>query len=40
MAWIDTIPEDRWEGPLGDLFDAVVDRAAGPRRQHHAGSIR
>ena len=29
MAWIDTIPEDRWEGPLGDLFDPVVDRAAG-----------
>ena len=29
MAWIDTIPEDRWEGPLGDLFDAVVNRAAG-----------
>ena len=29
MAWIDTIPEDRWQGPLGELFDRVVDRAAG-----------
>ena len=28
MAWIDTIREDRWEGPLGQLFDEVADRAA------------
>ncbi len=28
MAWIETIPEDRWDGPLGDLFDDVVDRTA------------
>ena len=29
MAWIETIREDRWEGPLGALFEEVADRAAG-----------
>jgi alkylhydroperoxidase family enzyme len=29
MAWIDTIPEDEWDGDLAPLFERVVDRAAG-----------
>lgn len=29
MAWIETLREDEWNGPLGDLFDQVVDRGAG-----------
>lgn len=27
MAWIETIPEDRWDGELGDLYQQVSDRA-------------
>jgi alkylhydroperoxidase family enzyme len=27
MAWIETIPEDRWEGELGDLYPTVSDPA-------------
>ncbi|MCP5029725.1 MAG: peroxidase [Actinomycetia bacterium] len=26
MAWIDTVPDDEWEGPLADLYPLVVDR--------------
>jgi alkylhydroperoxidase family enzyme len=26
MAWIDSIREDEWEGALGDVYAAVVDR--------------
>jgi len=29
MAWIETIREDEWDGPLGDLYDALADGAAG-----------
>ncbi len=29
MAWIGTIPDDEWEGALGDLFGEVVDRTSG-----------
>lgn len=29
MAWIQTIPDDEWEGELGDLYDTVVDKAYG-----------
>jgi len=29
MAWIDVIPDDQWEGPLGELFADVVDRDSG-----------
>ena len=25
MAWIETIREDEWEGPLADLYGQVVD---------------
>jgi alkylhydroperoxidase family enzyme len=28
MAWIETFREDEWEGPLGDLYNDVVDRRA------------
>ncbi len=28
MAWIETIREDEWEGPLADLYAEVVDKAA------------
>ena len=26
MAWIDTIREDEWDGQLGELYGALVDR--------------
>jgi len=26
MAWIETIREDEWDGPLADLYGQVVDR--------------
>ena len=29
MPWIETVREDEWDGPLGDLFDLVVDNSAG-----------
>ncbi len=29
MAWIETIREDEWEGPLADLLADVVDGAHG-----------
>ena len=29
MAWIRTIREDEWEGPLADLYGQVVDDAHG-----------
>ena len=29
MAWIRTIREDEWEGPLADLYGQVVDDAYG-----------
>ncbi|NND01250.1 MAG: hypothetical protein HKN91_00545 [Acidimicrobiia bacterium] len=29
MAWIETIREDEWDGPLGDLYDSVADVAVG-----------
>jgi alkylhydroperoxidase family enzyme len=29
VAWIETIREDKWAGPLAELYDSVVDRVAG-----------
>lgn len=29
MAWIHTIPDDEWDGELGDLYAAVVDKTYG-----------
>ncbi len=29
MAWIRVVPHNEWDGPLGDLFDAVVDPTHG-----------
>lgn len=29
MAWIQTIPDDEWDGELGDLYAAVVDKTYG-----------
>ncbi len=29
MAWIETVPDDQWEGPLAEHYDAVVDKALG-----------
>ena len=31
MAWIETIPDDQWQGDaqLGALYDAVIDRRYG-----------
>ena len=29
MAWIETVPDDDWEGDLAPLRDAVVDRTHG-----------
>jgi alkylhydroperoxidase family enzyme len=29
LAWIETIRENEWQGPLAALYDAVVDRSAG-----------
>lgn len=26
MAWIETIPDDEWDGPLAELRESVVDR--------------
>ncbi len=28
MAWIETIREDEWDGPLADLYELVADTAA------------
>jgi alkylhydroperoxidase family enzyme len=27
--WIETVPDDEWEGDLAPLYDAVVDRTHG-----------
>jgi len=37
MAWIDTVPDDEWSGPLEDLYAKVVDRTHG--RVDHIMSI-
>lgn len=29
MAWIETVPDDEWDGELGELYGAVVDKAYG-----------
>lgn len=29
MAWIETVPDDEWDGPLGDLQPRVVDPTNG-----------
>lgn len=29
MAWISVIPNDQWDGPLGELYSAVVDPTHG-----------
>ena len=29
MAWIETIREDEWQGPLAELYRSVADKAAG-----------
>ena len=29
MAWIETIREDEWQGPLAELYGSVADKAAG-----------
>jgi alkylhydroperoxidase family enzyme len=29
MAWIETVPDDEWDGKLGELYDGVVDKTYG-----------
>lgn len=29
VAWIETVPDDEWEGKLGELYGVVVDKAHG-----------
>ena len=29
MAWIETVPDDAWEGDLAPHYDAVVDKTYG-----------
>ncbi|VAW09713.1 hypothetical protein MNBD_ACTINO02-3203 [hydrothermal vent metagenome] len=26
MAWIETVPDDEWDGKLGELYERVVDK--------------
>lgn len=29
MAWIESIPDDQWDGELGELYGKVVDKTYG-----------
>jgi alkylhydroperoxidase family enzyme len=29
VSWIETVPDDQWDGDLSDLHERVVDRAHG-----------